>query len=627
MATGRINPIIKQGLVEISAITSPSPTDQLLPGAQGRSASLSVWRVLGVLSPLAIGGGWALSLNKLRLGQMNDLGLISVMPKLTLGCLGLLAISFALHLRRRDQLVLVAHLLVLIVCLYGITEFIEPLPRFSSVYKHVGIIQVLQLHSSIDPHIDAYFNWPGFFAFGDLLVKLTGWKSALSFAAWGPLLYNLLYLPPLLVIFSWATDDVRLKWLAAWFFFTANWVGQDYISPQGTAFLLWLAILALLLRYFTPSPRLIDAASNLRATLRDFGVRALQRRGTLLKAESGWREAGVLVLVLVLYGAIVAGHQLTPVPAILAILALTVFAGLNTRALPVLAILGLAAWIFFMATVYLEGNIQQLLGPLGSAGSNISTSVASRVGGSAQHEVIVKANIVFSAAIWALATLGFLRRLRQGRLELAYVLIGISPFVLPVVQPYGGEIFLRVFLFALPAAAFFAASLFFPGDRLGRRWLTTLALALVLCAVLFGFQYPRYGNERFANFTHADAAAVAALYRLAPTGSVLAPGADDLPWQYKDYDAYDYSPGMDALPNWTSAHPSATVLVAQTLRLLRKQKRNLYLIFTPSEEIYAESFEGVPDVLPKVVALLKHEPDARLLYNRYGAQIFVLKGR
>jgi hypothetical protein len=146
---------------------------------------------------------------------MNDLGLISVMPKLTLVCLGLLAISFAINLRGRDQLALAAHLLVLIVCLYGLTEFIEPYPRFSSVYKHVGIIQVLQLHASINPHIDAYFNWPGFFAFGDLLVKLTGWRSALAFAAWGPLLYNLLYLPPLLVIFNWATDDPRLKWLAA----------------------------------------------------------------------------------------------------------------------------------------------------------------------------------------------------------------------------------------------------------------------------------------------------------------------------------------------------------------------------------------------------------------------------
>ena len=583
--------------------------------------------MLGVLTPLAIGAVWALSLNKLRLGQMNDLGLISVMPKLTLGCLGLLAISFAFNLRRRDQLALAAHVLVLIVCLYGITEFIEPLPRFSSVYKHVGIIQVLQLHSSINPHIDAYFNWPGFFAFGDLLVKLTGWKNALSLAAWGPLLYNLLYLPPLLVIFSWATDDVRLKWLAAWLFFSANWVGQDYISPQGTAFLLWLVILALLLRYFTPSPRLINAATNLRATLHDFGLRALHRRGALLKAEGGWREAGVLVLVLVLYTAIVSGHQLTPVPAILAILALTLFAGLNTRALPVLAILGLAAWIFFMATVYLEGNIQQLLGPLGSTGSNITQSVAGRVGGSAQHEVIVKANIAFSAAIWALATLGFLRRLRQGRLELAYVVIGISPFILPVVQPYGGEIFLRVFLFALPAAAFLAASLFFPRDRLGRSWLTTVVLAVALCAVVFGFQYPRYGNERFANFTHADTAAVAALYRLAPTGSVLAPGADNLPWQYKDYDAYYYQPGMDALPDWTATRPSAPVLVAQMLRLLRRHDSNLYLIFTPSETIYAESFEGVPNVLPKVVALLKHEPFARLLYNRDGAQIFLVKGR
>jgi len=595
----------------------------MISARRGRTAGPIARRLLGVVVPIAIGAVWALSLNKLKLHDMNDLGLISVMPKLTLVCLGLLAISFAINLRGRDQLALAAHLLVLIVCLYGLTEFIEPYPRFSSVYKHVGIIQVLQLHASINPHIDAYFNWPGFFAFGDLLVKLTGWRSALAFAAWGPLLYNLLYLPPLLVIFNWATDDPRLKWLAAWFFFTANWVGQDYISPQGTAFFLWLAALALLLRYFTPSPRLIEAAHGARATFRSFGVRALHRRGAAMKVQAGWREAGVLVVILAIYGAIVSGHQLTPVPVVLAMIGLVVFAGLTTRALPVLAILGLAAWIFFMATVYLEGNINTLLGPLSSASSNLTTSVASRVGGSVDHEVIVKANILFSAAIWGLGTFGFLRRLREGRLELAYVMIGISPFVLPVVQPYGGEIFLRVFLFALPAAAFFAACLFFPALHRGGRWLTTLVLAAILCAVVIGFQYPRYGNERFANFTRSDVQAVAALYRLAPTGSILVPGADNLPWSYKDYDAYDYNTGLDATPEWSAAHVNPSIVVKQMLHYIGDH--GIYLIFTPSEEIYAESFEGVPGVLPKIVTLLRHTPYAHLLYDRGGAQIFYVK--
>ncbi len=580
---------------------------------------------MAVAAPLLIGAVWALSLTQLRLQNMTDLGLISAMPKLTLACLALLTISFAVSLHRRpfNAVAAATHVVVLIIALYGITEFVEPIPRFSSVYKHVGIIEVLQIHSSINPHIDAYFNWPGFFAFGDLLVKLAGWRNALAFAAWGPLLYNLLYLPPLLVIFEWGTGDRRLKWLAAWMFFTANWVGQDYISPQGTAFFLWLVVLALLLKYFTPRPRDLPRAGSIRATLRQFGPLALHRRGRELTATASWREVGMLVVALLMFGAIVSGHQLTPVPAILVVVSLALFAGLTTRAAPVLMILGLVAWVFFMATVYLEGNINVLLGPLGSVGSNLTQSVGARVGGSADHELIVKANVVFSFGIWMLSGLGFLRRLRAGRLEVAYLLVGLSPFVLPLVQPYGGEIFLRVFLFALPAAAFFAACLFFPSETAGRSWFTTVALAVVGCVVVFGFQFPRYGNERFANFTHADLGAVQALYRLAPTGSVLMPGVDNLPWGYQDYDAYDYGAGVDSLPEWSTLHPRIAVLLSELLGTFGK--RGGYFIYTPSEEIYAESFEGEPDTLPKLLVALRHSPDARLLYARGGAEIFHIR--
>lgn len=575
---------------------------------------------------MLIGAVWAVSLTQLRLQDMNDLGLISVMPKLTLACLGLLAVSFAISLRRQplNQAATATHVLVLIVVLYGITAFIEPVARFGSVYKHVGIIQVLQLHSSINPKIDAYFNWPAFFALGDLLVKLAGWRNALPLAPWGPLLYNLLYLPPLLLIFRWATDDARLKWLAAWVFFSANWVGQDYISPQATAYLLWLAVLALLLRHFTPSPRGLPAARSVRATLGQFGRKALLRQRAALTARAGGRDVVLLVLALLMYVAIVAGHQLTPVPAIVAIASLAVFAGLTTRALPVLAILILLAWLGFVATDYLKGHTNLLLQPLQNPGGSLAQSTSARVSGNGQHKVITELNVVFSVAVWLVAVGGFVRRLRAGRLELAYVVLALGPFVLPVIQPYGGEIFLRVFLFALPPVAFFAACLFFPSAGRGRGWITTAALALLLGAMLYGFQYPRYGNERFSNFSRADLATVQALYRLAPTGSVLIPGAGNLPWQYRGYAAYVYANGVDNLPGWNAAHPDARVLVDELLH--SAGPRGAYFIYTPSEGIYAESFEGAPaNVLPQVIDTLRNSPDAKLLYDRDGGQVFFLK--
>jgi hypothetical protein len=588
-------------------------------------------RWLGVGAPLALGGAWALSLTQLRLQNMTDTGLISSMPALTLLTLGLLAVSFAITITRRplNTTAAAVHVLVLVIALYGITEFVEPIPRFSTVYVHVGIIHYLQTHNRINPQIDAYFDWPGFFALGDLLVKLAGWKSALAFAAWGPLLYNLLYLPPLLAIFSWATEDRRVRWLALWIFYSANWVGQDYISPQGTAFLLWLSMLALLLHWFVPSPHALAAGSGAREALRRFGRRGLKALAERTPQPPAAQSVGVLLAVLVIFAAIVSGHQLTPVPVILVVLGLTLLAGMRTKALPILMIVGLTVSLIFGATPYLAGHLSALVGPLGSPGKNLTTGVSSRLAGSSGHRLIVKLSILFSVGVWLLAVLGACRRLRAGRIDLAVLIVGLTPLLLPVLQAYGGEIFLRVFLFALPAAALYGAWLFFSHESDGARAsaragrLRACALAAVACLLLGGFQFARYGNERFANFTRADVAAVAALYRLAPLGSRLEAGNDNLPWRYRRYASYDYLEGVDSLPEWQVPDPSVTRLRSELEAALGT--RGGYVIFTPSTYIFAEQFEGTPKLLQQLVALLQSSPGARLLYQSGGATIFFVR--
>ena len=66
---------------------------------------------------------------------------------------------------------------------------------------------------SVNGQIDAYFSWPGFFGLGALLTQAAGLDSPMSMANWSPLVLNLLYALPLLVIFRWATDDTRLQWV------------------------------------------------------------------------------------------------------------------------------------------------------------------------------------------------------------------------------------------------------------------------------------------------------------------------------------------------------------------------------------------------------------------------------
>jgi hypothetical protein len=617
--------------------------------------------LLHALVPAAVLTGWALLLRDVRLRDMNDLGLVSVLPHATILLLFVLAVSFSISLARRPlrPFVPLVHVVTLIVMLYGITAFLEQVARFGTVYTHVGIIDYIIGRGSVNPNIDAYFNWPGFFALGALITKAAGFRSALAFAAWGPLLYNLLAIAPLVMIFRWASDDRRITWLGLWVFYSTNWIGQDYISPQATAYVLWLTILAALLTWFTPRPaalartpslrrvgRLLDphrvlllaprrvlALAPLRMRLLALRVRLRVRRlvDAALSSDkqrgdargSAVQRVGVVLLIVVLYGAIVTGHQLTPVPALLTVIGLVLFARTETRGLPVIMVVLLAAWLSFMTTGYLAGNLSTIAGAVGSVSKNVGTGVAGRLGGSVQHEFIVNIRLLATGAIWLLAAIGLLRRARAGRLESALVVVGIAPLFLPVFQSYGGEVFLRVYLFALPAVAFFIAALAFPSASAGRTWPSVAAIAVVGCGLLGLFQFTRYGNERLDAFTKGDAATVQAFYRIAPRNSTVYAGTFNLPWRYRDYSAYNYHLITD-LDAWTSsARPNPVSLVTQLRDALGSTGG--YVIITRSTKIKAALLDGKPYALGAVARILRSLPTVRDLYRNQDGDLFYVE--
>ncbi len=138
-----------------------------------------------------------------------------------------------------------------------------------------------------------------------------------------------------------------MTWLGLWVFYSANWVSQDYLAPQAVGVLLWLTILAALLTWFTPRANAPAGRSTFRfvmsvANLRRMPERLREAQGRLT-VDPTVRRAGLVVLVVVIYAAIVSGHQLTPFPALLTVAALVLFGALETRALPILMAVILAA--------------------------------------------------------------------------------------------------------------------------------------------------------------------------------------------------------------------------------------------------------------------------------------------
>lgn len=556
---------------------------------------------------------------------MSDLGLVSVFPAGVLTVLGLLTVSFFVALFRRPVgwLVPLLHVLVLVVMLYGITSFIEGEPRVSAVWRHVGVISYIVHHRALDPTIDAYFNWPGFFALGAVVSEVAGFTGPLDMAGWGPLAFNLLFLAPLLMIFRWATDDPRVHWLGLWTFYSTNWVAQDHLAPQAVGFLLWLAVLAGLLTRFTPRPSIGTPRLHLPrlAGLATWANRLRDRPDG--PAASPVSRGGMLVVLIAIYAATVAGHQLTPYPALLTVAALVLCAGLRPRGLPLLMLVLLGAWTSYLTTDYLIGNTTALAGSVGSVGENFHQNVTNRLAGSPDHELIVRLRLLTSGGIWALAVLGFARRFRAGRWDSGMALIAVTPFPLIILQPYGGEMILRVFLFTLPAMAFFIACLTFPTRSAGTSRRAWVAATLVGCVLLGAFQYTRYGNERLDRFTGDDVAAVRALYRLAPPHAPLFAGSANIPWRYRDYANYDYG-FVTELSSWKGARRPDPLALLADIRA-RSRGRTAFVIVTRSTETQARLLDGKPGALEGLVRVLLRDPAAGRLFHNRGADVFYVR--
>ncbi|GAA3070592.1 hypothetical protein GCM10020000_63900 [Streptomyces olivoverticillatus] len=194
-----------------------------------------------------------------------------------------------------------------------------------------------------------------------------------------------------------------------------------------------------------------------------------QLRGRLLPGEREVRPAGrgelavLLALLVALFTASVASHQLTPFVMLGVLTALVLARRCTAAGLPLLCAVMLAVWVGFLAEPYWSGHFNELFGGLGSLGGNVSSSVSGRIeGGSATHKMVLYVRVALAGGTLALAGLGWWRRRRAGIGDRSLLVLTSVPFLAFGMQSYGGEVALRVFLFALPGACVLAALALFP---------------------------------------------------------------------------------------------------------------------------------------------------------------------
>ncbi|MFC9230769.1 lipopolysaccharide biosynthesis protein [Streptomyces decoyicus] len=473
------------------------------------------------------------------LDRMSGLGLISVLPTATLVGVVLLVAAFgaALRLSRPRRMLLTAVLLLTVVALHALPAVLETEPRFPTAWQHLGFLDHLGRTGSAVPDLDARWSWPGFFAGVQFVAGACGVTDLTELLRWWPTAVQLLALAPLFLLLQAVRANWRAKWCAAWLFALCGWVGQDYFSPQGFTYLLYLAFVAILLVWFRdPRP-----------------TWGLRRPGEAEVRPAGRGQLVTLLGVLIaLFAASVAGHQLTPF-VMLGVLTVLVLARRSSLyGLPLLFGVLVAAWVGFLAEPYWSGHFDELFGGLGGIGGNVSSSVTDRIGGDPTHKLVLYTRVALAGGVLGLACFGVLRRRAAGFTERALPVLAFVPFLAFGMQSYGGEMGLRVFLFALPGAGVLAALALFPRDTGTRRGLAPLAALLTGLILAVGFLVARWGNEPFERIRPGEVAAMEYVYAHdRPTVRLLWLSSDPvnsvtpaMPWGAKDMERVQYEPAL-----------------------------------------------------------------------------------
>jgi uncharacterized membrane protein YjjB (DUF3815 family) len=329
------------------------------------------------------------------------------------------------------------------------------------------------------------------------------------------------------------------------------------------------------------------------------------------------------VVVILLYAAVVPSHQLTPVAILGTAVILAICNRCSVLLLPMIMGVLAVTWLRYMASAYFAGHGDQVADQVGAVSTSMTSNLADRLSGSPGHVLVVYLRSTASLIFWALAGLGCWRRLRNHRQDFTFAILAAAPFPMLLLQSYGGEMLLRIYLFSLPFMAFFVAALFIPSPTRGHSRLSQVSAAVMVLLLLTSFFFTRYGNERMDVFTPAEVQATNFLYDHAPPGSLLLAGTAKTPWKHRQYEQYKHRTLSSDIP-WEPNADLSTDIALIEATMSGSQYPAAFLFVTRSQIANDQMFELLPYPLEDMVSAIAASDDFRILYANEDAIIFVL---
>ena len=227
--------------------------------------------------------------------------------------------------------------------------------------------------------------------------------------------------------------------------------------------------------------------------------------------------------------------------------------------------------------------------------------------------------LVFLIAGW-----GLLRRRRRGIEDRVLLVLTAAPVGLALMQSYGGEIVLRVYLFALAPACVLAALALFPRPASRPSMLARCVAGVCALVLLFSFLVTRYGNEAFERMPAGEVSAVETVYEhtsdhvkfLYITAVPELNSTPSMPLGYRDVERV----------HWMNTKaPIDPADVTGVLQTLRDQGPGTYLITARSQEAYVVFGQGYPmDWGERFRHALAATPGVRVVVDNPDASIYTL---
>ena len=513
----------------------------------------------------------------------------------------LAALAFCLAVRRRNPAEASVALLVYLACFRLPVALAAPEPIYGWTYKHLGVVDYIERHGTLLHGVDIYSGWPGVFAAIAWFGSVTG-VPVVMIAQWFSLGIHLAIAVAIFALCRAFGFAPLTALVGAFVAETANWIGQDYLSPQAISYLLAVVLLTLLLR-------------------------------SRERPVFGW-------LAVPLFAAITVSHQLTPYWLIGIALVLGFTRQLRPRYLGLVFAVIAGGYLVANYDAVASFGLFSGFDPVANAHSGFAGS------GSAGQTLTALAARASAVALWGgaafAAGLALFRAKRMRADTWTALVLAFSSFALLAGQNYGGEAIYRVFLYSIPGCALLVAPLVeralsarrLPGlPAVRRRPRLGVAAAILVALLLSAASLQAYYGAWFSNLVRSDSLAVAEdlLRTVKPPALLLsiAPvGPSRMLAEYADFAKVDgdYDASMTSWSGWLGQGFETTDATDRLTADLSATDRPVYVLVTTQMADYSDYYGLYPaGAIDRFTAQLTANPGWTTVVDTPTVHLFTLK--